>query len=89
MAAGEAIAAKTQKSQQPWISWRDASNYYMERGGKEKVASVAERQQNLDADKRVALEKLFYGKFQGAIGGKALLEAMWTHPKQAEALKQS
>eukprot|EP01046_Picozoa_sp_COSAG06_P077305 COSAG06_NODE_25104_length_645_cov_0.772894_1_plen_196_part_10 len=53
------------------------------------MATVAERQQKLDPEKRKALETLFYGKFQGAIGGKALLEAMRTHPKQAEALKQS
>ena len=32
---------------------------------------------------------MFYGKFQGAIGGKALLEAMRSHPKQAEALRKS
>ena len=83
------ISAKTKKSQQPWIGWKDASEYYMRHGGTEKVATVAERQQKLDPEKRKALERLFYGKFQGAIGGKALLEAMRSHPKQAEALKQS
>ena len=31
----------------------------------EKVATVAERQQKLDPEKRKALERIFYGKFQG------------------------
>jgi hypothetical protein len=65
------------------------TDYYLENGGTEQVATVAERQQKLDPEKRQALEALFYGKFQGAIGGKALLEAMRTHPKQTEALKES
>jgi hypothetical protein len=50
---------------------------------------VSERQEELETEKRAALEQVFYTKFQGAIGGKALLEAMRTHPKQAEALKES
>jgi hypothetical protein len=83
------IAAKTKQTKKSWITWREATDYYMENGGTEKIATVAERQQKLDPEKRKALETLFYGKFQGAIGGKALLEAMRTHPKQAEALKDS
>ena len=84
-----AISAGDKRSKKPWISWKEAAGYYMERGGTEKVASVSERQQQLGAEKRTALEQVFYAKFQGAIGGKALLEAMRTHPKQAEALKES
>ena len=61
----------------------------MKHGGKPQIASVAERQQKLDPEKKAALEKLFYGKFQGAIGGDALLEAMRSNPKQAEALRKS
>ncbi len=57
--------------------------------GEAQFASVVERQQKLDPEKKAALEKVFYGKFQGAIGGDALLEAMRLHPKQAEALQQS
>ena len=45
----------------------------MKHGGKPRIASVVERQQKLDPEKKVALEKVFYGKFQGAIGGDALL----------------
>eukprot|EP01043_Picozoa_sp_COSAG02_P012108 COSAG02_NODE_460_length_21907_cov_7.742617_10_plen_77_part_00 len=33
-----------QKVQQPWISWKDAREYYVKHGGTEKVATVAERQ---------------------------------------------
>ena len=85
----EAIRAKTKATKQPWISWKDASEYYASVGGKPKVASVAERQRKLEPEKKAALDKVFYGKFQGAIGGKALLEAMRSHPKQAEALRKS
>ena len=85
----EAITAKEKRSKKPWIQWRDAADYYLQHGGIEKVATVAERQEALDPEKRKALETVFYTKFQGAIGGKALLETMRTHPKQSEALKQS
>jgi hypothetical protein len=67
------IAAKTKQTKKSWMTWREATDYYLENGGAEKVATVAERQQKLDPEKRKVLETLFYGKFQGAIGGKALL----------------
>jgi hypothetical protein len=51
------IAAKTKQTKKSWITWREATDYYLENGGTEKVATVAERQQKLDPEKRKALEK--------------------------------
>ena len=50
------IAAKTKQTKKSWITWREATDYYLENGGTEKVATVAERQQKLDPEKRKALE---------------------------------
>ena len=35
------IAAKTKQTKKSWITWREATDYYMENGGTEKIATVA------------------------------------------------
>ena len=59
-----------------WISWQEASDYYLKQGGLDSGATVDERQQRLPQDKKQFLDELFYGKFRSGIGLRALWQAL-------------
>ena len=70
----------------PWISFSEAREFYQEKGGVDKNADIAERQSKLSAEKKEALDKIFYGQFQGAIGQEALWHALQRLDKQKQSL---
>ena len=68
----------------PWISFSEAREFYQEKGGADKNAGIAERQSAMSAEKKEALDKIFYGQFQGAIGQEALWHALQRLDRQKQ-----
>ena len=67
-----------------WIPWKQASEYYRNRGGLDATATVDERQSRLPKDKTEFLDELFYGKFRSGIGLRATWQALNDTDKQRE-----
>ena len=67
-----------------WIPWKQASEYYRNRGGLDATATVDERQSRLPKDKTEFLDEIFYGKFRSGIGLRALWQALNDTDKQRE-----
>ena len=73
----------------PWISFDEAREFYKDKGGLDKNRDIAERQSALTPEKRDALDKIFYGQFQGAIGQEALWHALQRLDRQKQSLANS
>ena len=73
----------------PWITWGEAKTFYRENGGTDKAKGIAERQAELDPEKKEALDEVFYGSYQGAIGQEALWHALGRYDRQKQTRERT